>query len=302
MVTPYVYFDNREVLQGWFIKILRFIHESKTVYVITNSSKPTKIMNKTNIKFISISELDYQENYTKFVEKYKHLSTNSKTFELACFERYFALDAFMSKFQYISAWQLDTDVVPTISLDKYSEIELIFSTPYKDLLAVSAHTAKFSQVGIQSLVNYLLNNFYQDNFKALEDFYVERITKGLLGGVTDMTAVGYWLRTLKPGSWYNSFGNEYLGMRINHVFGNLEHDLSLASNGYTKSLFSIHLKPSVVILKTPNKTLHYANMHFQGHYKNLIPILLNLKFVTGNSKVFLSLTKVIAKIKIIRNR
>jgi hypothetical protein len=301
MITPYIYFDNRETLPNWFIKILKFIPESQTVFVLTNSTKSTKIANKKNIKFIKLLELDYQHEYVKFTKIYKHLSTHTESFELACFERYFALNAFMSKFQYVSAWQLDTDVVPTISLDKYSEIELIFSTPYKDLLAVSAHTAKFSQVGIQSLVNYLLNNFYQDNFKELENFYVERITKGLLGGVTDMTAVGYWLRTLKSGSWYNSFGIEYLGMRINHVFGNLEHDLSLASNGYTKSLFLIHLKPSVVILKTPNKTLHYANMHFQGHYKNLIPILIDLKFLIGNSKVFLSLTKVLAKIKITIN-
>jgi hypothetical protein len=301
MKTPYVYFDNRETLPSWFIKILRFIPESQTVFVLTNSTKSAKIANKTNIKFIKLLELDYQHEYAKFTKIYKHLSTHSESFELACFERYFALKACMSKMKLESAWQLDTDVVPTNSLNIYSKFELIFSTPYKDLSVVSAHTAKFSKAGIENLVSYLLNIFYQQNTNELERIYIERVSKGLLGGITDMTAVGYWLRTLKSGSWYNSFGNEYLGMRINHVFGNLEHDLSLASNGYTKSLVLIHLMPSVVILKTPNKTLHYANMHFQGHYKNLIPILIDLKFLIGNSKVFLSLTKVLAKIKITIN-
>jgi len=296
MKTPYVYFDNRETLPSWFIKILRFIPESQTVFVLTNSTKSAKIANKTNIKFIKLLELDYQHEYAKFTKIYKHLSTHSESFELACFERYFALKACMSKMKLESAWQLDTDVVPTNSLNIYSKFELIFSTPYKDLSVVSAHTAKFSKAGIENLVSYLLNIFYQQNTNELERIYIERVSKGLLGGITDMTAVGCWLKTLKTDAWYNSFDNEFLGIRINHIFGNLDHDLSLRSNSLQKSLILLNFKANLIVLKSPNNTLKYASMHFQGHYKNLIPIFLGTKFLIGNSDFFLFLTKAIVKV------
>jgi len=296
MITPYIYFDNRETLPNWFIKILKFIPESQTVFVLTNSTKSTKIANKKNIKFIKLLELDYQHEYVKFTKIYKHLSTHTESFELACFERYFALNSCMSKFGLHSAWHLDTDVLPTNGLDKYSQFNLVFSAPYEDLSVASAHTAKFSKNGIESLIYFLLNFFYQKNLSNLETIYSERLTKGLLGGVSDMTAIAYWLRTLESNSWYNSFGNVLFDMRINHIFAMLESDFLLKDNSIKKSIYILRLKPHSIEIKFHQKKLRYASVHFQGHHKNLISIFLTFKYLIGNSKIFLILIKIIFKL------
>jgi hypothetical protein len=297
MQTPFVYFDNREKLPSWFIRILKFIPKSQTVFVLTNSVKSTKIINNANIKFVKLSELDYQDKYSKFTKIYKHLSSHTELFELACFERYFAINSCMSKFELHAAWHLDTDVLPTSGLNLYSEFNLVFSSPYKDLSVASAHTAKFSKKGIESLINYLLNSFYQENLPNLETIYLDRKSKGLLGGITDMTAIAYWLRTLEPSSWYNSFDNVRSDMRINHIFAMLETDFFSKEHSVKQGIYMIKLKPYSIEVKSSQKTLRYASLHFQGHYKNLVPTLLTLKYLIGNLKIFLILIKIIVKIK-----
>ena len=295
MTTPYIYFDNRKTLPNWFITILNFIPSSQKVYVLSNCTKPAKIENKKNVKFIKLAELDYQDEYTRFIKIYKHLSTHTENFELACFERYFALNSCMAKFKLDSAWHLDTDVLPTSGLDKYSQFDLVFSAPYEDLSVASAHTAKFSKRGIESFIHFLLHSFYQKNLSHLETTYLERLTKGLLGGITDMTAIAYWLRTLETDSWYNSFGNVFLDMRINHIFAMLESEFLLNQNAIRNSIYILRLNPHSVEVKFRQKTLRYASVHFQGHYKNLIPIFFTFKYLVGNLKLFLLLTKIVVK-------
>jgi hypothetical protein len=203
----------------------------------------------------------------------------------------------MTKYKINSAWHLDTDVIPTAKLSAYLKLDLVFSNPYQDLSAVSAHTAKFSKIGIASFVDYLLNNFYQENSNQLAGVYHDRKSKNLLGGVTDMTAIAYWLKTLKPNSWHNSYGSEVLGIRISHAFADLENEIFSTADYPHKKFLLLRLTKKVIKLRTLDKDLKYGSFHFQGHYKNLLPFFLYGKLLFGSAEFFLFMVLAIAKIK-----
>ena len=165
MGIPLVFFDNRNSLQDWFIRILHAISPTQTVYILTNSKPPLNLKSKRNLIFIGLANIDYRVKFDLFREAYVHLSTHDVEFELACFERYFAINVFMNDVNLDSIWHLDTDILPTTGLEAFSEFEMVFSSPYDDQSVISAHTSKFSKEGLNEFINYL--NYSQINLYLL---------------------------------------------------------------------------------------------------------------------------------------
>jgi len=297
MNTPFFFFDNRNSLQDWFVRILSTISDDQFVFVATNAQRPICLANKSNLTFISLKDLEYSSEYNQFLEVYQHLSTHEPSFELACFERYFALKSCMKLFALESIWHLDTDVVPTSQLRTFSEFELVFSSPYSDLSVASAHTGKFSRNGIDSFTKYLVGIFYQQNFPFLEKTYKERVCKGLLGGITDMTAIAFWLRTLDHDTWFNSYKNPYNGVGINHIFSHLSAELNPKSVE-TRFIF-IRFSRTGWRIYTRNNMYSFATLHFQGHFKALLIPLIKYKFLLGSSRIFLLITKIRIKLNLL---
>ena len=205
----------------------------------------------------------------------------------------------MSEYELNFAWHLDTDVIPAKNLDRFSKFDLIFSKPFKNLKLASAHTARFSKIGIESLVNYLRDHFYQENFKELEKEYLEMRKKELLGGVSDMQAIGYWLSTLEPTAWFNSYQNDYLGLRISHNLARIDDELSWNQSRNNLLFLILNLGRNFTVLNLQGNHIKYVSVHFQGHHKNLIPIFINSRFLLGNSEMFQILIKAIVKAKLI---
>lgn len=222
--VPYIFFDNRNKFQGWFLQILKTIPDYQEVFVLSNANPPKKLVKFKNLNFVQLYNLDYLKKFRKFEEKYVHLSTHEPEFELSCFERYFALEYFMDKYGLESAWHLDTDVLPTQDLARFNIFDLVFSSPYSDHSVVSAHTAKFSIKGIRMLTDFLIRNFYVEHLSELQSFYQSRVRQGLSGGVCDMQGLAYWLKTLQRKDWCNSFKNTDVDVQINHTLANVDQE------------------------------------------------------------------------------
>ena len=158
-----------------------------------------------NLNFVQLSDLDYLRKFKIFERNYVHLSTHEPEFELSCFERYFALEALMTKLNLDSAWHLDIDVLPTRDLRRFNEFGLVFSSPYPDHSVVSAHTSKFSIGGIRNLTDFLIRNFYTDYLDELRLYFRSRVQRGLAGGVCDMQGLALWLRTLNSDEFMRHF-------------------------------------------------------------------------------------------------
>ena len=299
MGIPLVFFDNRNSLQDWFIRILHAISPTQTVYILTNSKPPLNLKSKRNLIFIGLANIDYRVKFDLFREAYVHLSTHDVEFELACFERYFAINVFMNDVNLDSIWHLDTDILPTTGLEAFSEFEMVFSSPYDEQSVISAHTSKFSKEGLNEFINYLNYSFYQDNLKSLEAYFQDRLNNGLSGGICDMQAIAYWLRALPSERWFNSFGKSHKGFQISHTLAGILEELE-PNNSTLADLLTISYTPDCLVVKRRNQSISFATMHFQGQYKFLINFFLRSRIIVGSPRLLLFYTRVTVKTKILR--
>lgn len=299
MTIPLVFFDNRDSLQDWFIRILRVISPTQTVYILTNSKPPLDLISKKNLIFVALANIDYQEKFNQFRDVYVHLSTHDVEFELACFERYFAINKFMSTAHLDSIWHLDTDILPTNGLEAFSDFEMVFSSPYEDQSVISAHTSKFSKEGLNEFTYYLTNSFYQDNLNSLENYFQDRLNNDLSGGICDMQAIAYWLRTLPSSRWFNSFGKSHKGFRISHTLAGILKELE-PNNSTLAEVLTITYTSDCLKVKRRNQRVYFATMHFQGQYKFLINFFLQSRIIVGSPKHLLFYTRVTVKARILR--
>jgi hypothetical protein len=280
---PIVFFDNRTELPDWFKWILRDIDGSVPVYVITPAKVSWSRKLPNNIIFVTPESLDYGKSYSDFQDSYVHLSTHSSDFELACFERYFALEELMKRNRYAEAWHLDTDVWVTPSLSEIYCPGMIFSSTSKTNVPASAHTAKFTDTGITAFTSFLKSTFYQENLFELETFYRERITMQLTGGVCDMTALGYWLNRYSDQDWFNSEGFRADSLQLNHIFGDLRDTFSRfgIESSKNKKFIILTKRNRNFELRYKKNRIKFATIHFQGHHKSLVTQIALLRIIMG---------------------
>jgi hypothetical protein len=303
MTTPFVFFDNRFELTKYFISILKTIHPNQEIFVLTNAKKPKILWDSKQINFIQLDSLQYSARFKKFANVYEHLSTHSPDFELSCFERYFAIESFMSRYQVDEIWHLDTDVLPTQAIHLIKRGKMVFSSPYNDLSVVSAHTARFTFQGISSLNNFLLDEFYTKNLASLRAFYDARVRNGLTGGVCDMQGLSYWLRSRPSSEWQNSYGVLLDGTQLNHTLSGIHKEVTsvLKSSKLTANIFLFFGGGGLTLIHNSGK-LKFSTIHFQGQYKFLISPFIKIRFLIGSPKFLNTATKVLVKSSIIAEK
>ena len=196
MLTPLVFFDDRDHLPKYFIKILTKAKTNRKVFILSGSDL---IFQNEFIENIQITKnITYLKSLAKFKNAYVHLSSNSQDFEIACFARFFALNTFMQMNKLKNAWLLDTDVWPTQNLEIFEQVAhssdkvLILSKSRPESNAVLASCSLWNFNDVDKFCTYLSNSFYQKNFSELQHFYLEKQSNSILGGVCDMTALTYW--------------------------------------------------------------------------------------------------------------
>lgn len=297
---PFVFFDNRNYLEPYFLTILKKISIDQTTYVLTNALRPESLNKKTNLHFVALESLDYEKQFSIFERKYVHLSTNSRGFELACFERFFALEALLVRLEIENVWHLDTDILPAPSLHEFDKYELVFSSEYLDSSVVSAHTSKFSKSRLTDLTRFMTYHLYDDYLSEMRELFADRMQSGLLGGVCDMRAIGYWLKSNADIKWRNSYGSQESGYFINDTLGTLD----LECNRRRRSNKFFILKKTRIgfnFWQIGSKKV-FATLHFPGHYKSLIPIIDRTSFLIGNIEFIRVSIRIFAKIKLVLHR
>ena len=111
-----------------------------------------------------------------------------------------------------------------------------------------------------------------------------------------MTALAFWLRTLPSESWYNSYRQPHNGVQINHIFSALSSELS-SSFRPTDFMLITFSKSGIKVLGEKNAK-NYASLHFQGHFKVLLPILINFRLLIGSARIQLLVTRILVKVKL----
>lgn len=286
-------------LPDYFIIILKNVPKDQPVFVISNANNPFSPEKYRHIQFINVNDLNYLEKFQNFKDVYVHLSTHSLEFELACFERFFALESLLEIYNIESAWHLDTDVWPTPLLHQFNGFELVFSSPYEDLSVASGHTSKFSLQNISKFTTFLTDVLYQEHLEEMTRNFSERLQKGLLGGICDMRAIAFWLRTLNSREWYNSYSNPYLETYINHYFGNLQVEILGKHATSSTRKIGVRTNERFFRIRLDTKVYKYASLHFQGQYKNFIPILNCFRILSGRNTTLHLMLRIFTKWKLV---
>ncbi|MCM1262522.1 MAG: hypothetical protein NC313_07340 [Butyrivibrio sp.] len=141
---------------------------------------------------------DYQNiKFENFKNNYKHMSSNSESFELMCFQRYFYLYEFMKKERLQTAIMVDSDVLVYGNLHQYFKqynCGCAFSIPYKQepyIWVAGPQCCYWTLNSLHSFIEYL-GSFYDTYIDMLEEKYKYGKSKNKKGGICDMTALYLW--------------------------------------------------------------------------------------------------------------
>ena len=289
MLTPLVFFDDRDHLPKYFIKILTKAKTNRKVFILSGSDL---IFQNEFIENIQITKnITYLKSLAKFKNAYVHLSSNSQDFEIACFARFFALNTFMQMNKLKNAWLLDTDVWPTQNLEIFEQVAhssdkvLILSKSRPESNAVLASCSLWNFNDVDKFCTYLSNSFYQKNFSELQHFYLENQSNSILGGVCDMTALKYWT-SRESIDYLNSYKailrNNLIPETISEIFLQISAPFGEMKEEKKNNFIVILYLRNQFFLIYKFKVFTLASFHFQGHSKHLINQFYYFKFLAGN--------------------
>ena len=135
--------------------------------------------------------------YRDFRAHYVHHSGKSRTYELWCFKRHFALLDFMRATGIEDAWLLDSDFLLLKPLPERQEIPggycgLSIPGAQRRLEWVaSPHCSFWTVEALASFCAFAIAT-YRDRAAMLADTYRERAKAGLRGAISDMTLLYLW--------------------------------------------------------------------------------------------------------------
>jgi hypothetical protein len=228
---------------------------------------------------ISLESISYSSAFEVFKQNYRHLSSNSKEFELACFERYFALNAAAEFLELESFWLFDTDCWPTDDIRVLEQpLEPCFSSSNSGR-TISPHASFFPRGALISFVDFLTSELYQKHIGELTAHFEKLQKSGLPGGVSDMMALSIWLEKRQI-QWTNTY-NRMTFPLISHNFEEdfrdfrrLSVEAKIDATGHIRT-FEISID---------QKKFSYANLHFQGRAKWLAYLLARYEKLDGGPK------------------
>lgn len=148
--------------------------------------------NPNNAEWININELNQDE--AEFKGYYKHMSTNTYSFEYMCIYRWFILKNFMRKHHFDKVLYLDSDVFlyENVSkiLNNYPEFEFAYNLPANQdnyYWAGSACCSFWTQKGIDGFCDIIKQHYVTEKIEKLNEKWNYHISSKLPGGICDMT-------------------------------------------------------------------------------------------------------------------
>lgn len=175
-----------------------YVHKGKQDYLLASINHLKKRVKDANIVLLgdeSNSEIPgttgiiINDNYDKYAQEfskiYKHLSPNNFDYELFCILRWFYIYEYMKRNGINQAIYIDSDVLFNNVVDEMNIPKKNFYYCFN-----SGHTSAFSISTIESLCNYIMANYQNDEkIQWLQSIYERRVKQGLPGGVSDMTLI-----------------------------------------------------------------------------------------------------------------
>ncbi len=137
------------------------------------------------------------DSYQQFEKVYKHLSTNSPSFELGCFKRYFLIKSYMESIGINACFMVDSDVLlfqDLNELDIRKEMHIVLSRRLEQPQygwTASPHIFYCTIGALNEFIDFLFAE-YSDNLSQLQEKYDYYQQNSKPGGVCDMTLLYLW--------------------------------------------------------------------------------------------------------------
>lgn len=211
---------------------------------------------------------DYFVAATSFARVYQHFSTHPESFELICFQRWFALDEFMTRHRIERCVYLDSDVLlyadVTSEMDKFRQFD--FTLCWNTIGCVFFVNRR---EGLDQLCRFITDTYATKNsytYDRMVAHYATRLKHDLPGGVCDMTAL-----QLYSEQYFGSVGEaSYVidgsvydpNINVPHPGFEMENDVKKVSweNGV----------PYGTYVRTGER-VRFNSLHFNGSAKKLMP-------------------------------
>lgn len=226
--------------------------------------------------------------YSSFRRNYFHRSVNPLEFELACFDRYFAIDEFLRGSSINSFVLSDTDILVQRKFEQIESFvegaDVVLSAPTtharspKSFMEMSPHFSFWRREALSSFLDFLVQTYQSSEGRGLLNSVAdanERISSR--ASVSDMTLLAIWSGTagfhVLNGTTIKS------GNTIDHNIGISSHALpeQFQMRWGPKRLVS---SPEGFYFRTVTGDLIYPYaIHFQGRYKLIMQGVLNNRTV-----------------------
>ena len=279
----FVHNGNQLYLKYALINAFNTQRDSK-IYLLTDKNKKSfsvkDFSKKMSERIVIIDSSDYINEAKTFSTIYKHMSPNSKEFELICFQRWFIIKSFAVEKNIEKFFCCDSD---TLVFNDLTQIALtrLYGKEISIVNKICPCCTYFTKQSIQLFCNFIITQYTdKQKLQNLENIYKEKI-KSNDGGICDMT-----MFPLYENAYPNSI----------HDFGNIEkikdslfvfdENISLTENFIEKHL----IKKIQFIKKIPfgstndNKKVCFDVLHCQGKFSKYyigkygnIPLLLKIQ-------------------------
>jgi hypothetical protein len=225
---------------------------------------------------------NYNQQFQPFVDVYEHLSSNSISFELCCFQRFFVLQQWMIEHQQDQVFMTDSDLLLYVDLTKHLYAKYLQS--YEAALCIphlknqeaefawtaSPHLSFWTSSAVQSFTDFCLE-VYGDRKELLHQKYSYHQVMNLPGGICDMTLLYLWAKTRNTVFNLLELKN---GVAVDHNI-NSKDDLWEDQYQLRAGIKRIYFMQGLPYEKETHN--QFLGLHFQGAAKPLMPIF------TGNT-------------------
>ncbi len=222
------------------------------------------------------------ERAARFREKYVHLHTGNREWELFCFLRWFCALDFMEETGVKAILYLDSDVLLYSSVEEIGQasnigtIDCGLSVPAQKFESyewhVSGHASYWTRESLKAFCDFALRSFSEDRYL---DMYREKWRrqqeKSENGGVSDMTAL--YLFWLEHRDGIANFAAVSRGAVFDHNINiplNSEDD-EYEMDGARKRVAFVDDRP-MLVRRASHETVRAHGLHLQGGTKNFIPL------------------------------
>ena len=164
---------------------------NEIVYLIGQDCNKSFASNFVNENNLNLKRFEYFESI------YKHMSSNSKKFEITAMKKYYVLQAFMIEKKILSCVLLDSDVLAYIDFSKIKVLEkyaAAVSTPLpqtKYEMTSSGHTFYCTIDALNNFISFM-EDIYANHIDILEEKYNWHNSERKKGGICDMTLLYLW--------------------------------------------------------------------------------------------------------------